>query len=182
MPLPHDLRPGLFCCVLRLVAVALAAATGTAACATTGQAPSSRQSSVLTSPAELPPGAALAPLLEDLVDEGLVPEWAKAPRRSFTAPTAGFARKMRRTLGRPVREPTTSPDGRHVAFVVSRSGEKPAGELWIAGADGREPYVVHPGLVRARHPEWRGADAAEGRIYFQSRGRVWSFRPVLLDD
>ena len=177
--------------------VALASLAGTIACASAAPArsgpsglsgssgltgPSGVVSSPLVSPAELPPGAALAPLLEDLDDEGPVPGWEEASRRSFTAPAAGFARTLRRTLGRPVREPTTSPDGRHVAFVVSRSGKRAGGVLWIARAYGSDPYTVHSGLVRTRRPEWRVAGTPEGRIYFHSRGRVWSFRPVLLDE
>ena len=179
MQLPQIQHPGLFRCFVRWMLVALASLAMVSGCAASGAA---RPTSSVKSPASVRPGATLAPLLDDLRDEGEVPGWRKGSRRSFTAPAGGFARQMGRTLGRPVRESTTSPDGRHVAFIVGKSEGQARGEIWIARADGSLPYVVHPGLDRARQPEWRTADTAAGRIHFASRGRVWSFRPVLLED
>ena len=92
-----------------------------------------------------------------------------------------FARRMIRIVGGRVFDVARSPDRANMAFIVSRKKNKKVGEIWICPTDGEFPYVLHPGLNRARLPVWRPDGSPEGRIFFISRGREWSLRPVLLD-
>ena len=92
-----------------------------------------------------------------------------------------FVKKMGRLIGRTVRDPCPSPNGERIVFIVTRESRDKLGRIWIARADGSLPYLLTAGLGRARRTVWRNDGTPEGRIYFSSGGRVWSFRPVLLD-
>ena len=68
--------------------------------------------------------------------------------------------------------PSFSPDGRHIAFESSRSGE--AEEIWMASPDGSNAVQLTGGAVDWRgEPRWRGNPnwSPDGRrIVFTSRG------------
>ena len=61
-------------------------------------------------------------------------------------------------------EGAISPDGTKVAF---RSGETSGGDLWVAGADGREVQRLTTGNLRPRQLTW--SKRISGAIYFLDR-------------
>ncbi len=72
--------------------------------------------------------------------------------------------------------PELSPDGRWVAFAVSRrieSTNDDSTEVWLVATDGAgEARRVSRAGQQARNPEWR-----DGRLFYRSDGRTWSLSP-----
>jgi len=72
-------------------------------------------------------------------------------------------------------EGTISPDGTKVAF---RSGEQGGGDLWVAGAEGREVQRLTTGNLRPRQITW--SKRISGAIYFLDRtGALRIARPTV---
>lgn len=155
---------------LGLGAVALVGCAGGAT--PTSSAPASK-------PAWTPPLPVLSPLYSDLRDEGPLSDGLPLQEALETARVSGFLEEVDRLLGEAVRHPTSSPDGAHFAFIVPRQADG-SGEIWVSQADGSLPYLLHAGLARAERAVWLDEGSSAGRIYFSSRGRVWSLRPILL--
>lgn len=158
---------------------AAAVILGAAALAGCAAAESPARDAPIVEPTWTPPAPCLSALYTDLREEGPGAAGATPPAMDEVLAEA-FTRRVSLLLGREVRDPSLSPDGARVAFIVTRDEEE-AGEIWIARRDGSLPYLLHPGLASARRTLWTDDGTPEGRITFSSRGRVWSFRPVRLD-
>src|SRR5687767_11718595 len=74
--------------------------------------------------------------------------------------------------------PQMSPDGRFVAFTVSRRIEATNGdssEVWVVATDGSTPARrVSASGTHATSPQW----SREGRLRFAGSGRIWYTGPV----
>ena len=74
--------------------------------------------------------------------------------------------------------PQMSPDGRFVAFTVSRRIEATNGdssEVWVVATDGNLPARrVSASGAHATNPQW----SREGRLRFTGSGRIWYAGPV----
>lgn len=126
-----------------------------------------------------PPPPSPSALYADLrVERGSVPG---AELQGAAEGALEFTEMMTRMLGLTVRNADPSPDGARMVFIVSEGPDSPQGQIWISRVNGSLPYLLHAGLGSARGTIWKDDGSTEGRIYFSSRGRVWSFRPVLLD-
>lgn len=171
--MPRRLKSRLLAARVVLVVTRLALPLPTAliACASVDPAP--------VAPRVTEPPIALAPLYTDLREERDADMDDDSPR---PVSAVLFARRMGRSLDRPVRDVTPSPDGAHMAFIVPRRKGDKAGEIWISRADGTLPYVLHSSSIRARRLKWCLGEGPEGRIHFISRGRTWSLRPIVLDE
>jgi hypothetical protein len=171
--MPTRLKSRLLAARLVLIVTRLALPLPTAflACASTEP--------VQVAPRATEPPVTLAPLYTDLREEGEADLDEDYPR---PVSAVLFVRRMGRSLDRPVRNATPSPDGAHIAFIVPRRKGDKAGQIWISRADGSLPYVIHSSSIRARQIKWCPGEGPEGRIHFISRGRTWSLRPILLDE
>ncbi len=81
---------------------------------------------------------------------------------------------------RTVGAPQMSPDGRWVAYTVSRRIESTNGdssEVWIASTQAPQPRRVSASASHATMPLW----ASDGRLTFAAGGRRWALNPDVPD-
>src|SRR5688572_19817357 len=72
-----------------------------------------------------------------------------------------------------VADPQLSPDGRWVAYTVGtvdKAANRVLNQIWIVGADGRNPRQLTTGTSSASSPRW----SADGRkIAYVTGGQIW---------